>query len=53
MKSEVLQMRLTKEEKSVLQRIAREHNMDMSEFLLYGAMKLISEYEFYNKYDIK
>ena len=48
MKSEVVQIRLTKEEKSILQRVARENRMNMSEFLLYGAMKLISEDEFYN-----
>lgn len=53
MKSEVLQIRLTKDEKGILQRVAREHRMDMSEFLLYGAMKLIAEYEFYKKHDIE
>lgn len=51
MKSEVLQIRLTKEEKSILQKVARDHKMNMSEFLLYGAMKLIAENEFYNKYN--
>ncbi|MEG1285365.1 MAG: hypothetical protein RSD22_06495 [Romboutsia sp.] len=48
-KSEVLQIRLTKEEKANLQDMARKNRMSMSEFLLYGAMKVISESEFYNK----
>jgi len=52
MKSEVVQIRLTKEEKSTLQKVARENSMNMSEFLLYGAMKIIIEKEFYNKHDI-
>lgn len=52
MKSEVLQIRLTKEEKELLQKVARRNRMSMSEFLLYGAMKLITENEFYNKHNI-
>lgn len=48
-KTEVLQIRLTKEEKYMLQKIARDNRMSMREFLLYGVMKVISESEFYNK----
>jgi uncharacterized protein (DUF1778 family) len=48
-KSEVLQIRLSKEEKNRLQEVARRNGMSMSEFLLYGAMKVIAECEFYNK----
>ena len=47
-KSEVIQIRLTKDEKKYIQEIARKNKMNMSEFLLYGAMKIISESEFYN-----
>lgn len=47
-KSEVIQIRLTKDEKKCIQEIARKNKMNMSEFLLYGAMKIISESEFYN-----
>ncbi|MGL6184398.1 MAG: plasmid mobilization protein [Clostridium chrysemydis] len=47
-KTEVIQIRLTQEEKNKLQEISRKNRMSMSEFLLYGAMKVISESEFYN-----
>ena len=47
-KSEVIQIRLTKDEKKYIQEIARKNKMNMSEFSLYGAMKIISESEFYN-----
>lgn len=48
-KSEVIQIRLTKDEKNKLQEIARKNRMNMSEFLLYGAMRTIAEDEFVNK----
>lgn len=48
-KSEVLQIRLTKDEKQHLQEVARKNRMSMSEYLLYGALKLEAESEFYNK----
>ncbi|MDY4254091.1 hypothetical protein [Clostridium sp.] len=48
-KSEVLQIRLTVEEKNKLKEISKKNKMTMSEFLLYGAMKVIAESEFYNK----
>jgi len=49
-KSEVLQIRLTPREKEQLELVSMKHRMSMSEFLLYGAMKVIAEDEFYNKY---
>lgn len=49
-KSEVLQIRLSKEEKNQLREVARKNGMSMSEFLLYGAMKVIAESEFYNNF---
>lgn len=49
-KSEVLQIRLSKEEKNQLREVARKNGMSMSEFLLYGVMKVIAESEFYNNF---
>jgi len=49
-KSEVLQIRLTEDEKNIIKKVARKNKMSMSEFLLYSAMKLITENELYTKH---
>lgn len=48
-KSEVLQIRLTKKEKEYIKKISRRNKMNMSEFLLYAVMKVISKDELLNR----
>ena len=44
-KKELIQIRVSEDEKLNIKRIARKMGLTISEFLLYGAMKSISEYE--------
>lgn len=44
-KDKLIQIRVTEDEKIKIKRIARKMGLTISEFLLYGAMKSISEYE--------
>ncbi|EPN7178960.1 plasmid mobilization protein [Campylobacter upsaliensis] len=44
-KSELIQIRVTEDDKLKIKSIARKMGLTVSEFLLYGAMRSISEYE--------
>lgn len=44
-KSELIQIRVSEEDKLKIKSIARKKGLTVSEFLLYGAMKSINEYE--------
>lgn len=44
-KKELIQIRVTEDEKCQLKIISAKKGMTLSEFLLYGAMRTISEYE--------
>lgn len=48
-KKALIQIRVTDEIKKKIKVLSAEREMTVSEFLLYGAMKVISESEFYNK----
>lgn len=45
LKKELIQIRVTKEEKTAIKRISAEKGMTTSEFLLYAVMRAISEEE--------
>ncbi|MBS6503732.1 MAG: antitoxin [Clostridium sp.] len=45
-KKELIQIRVSEEDKKKIKIISAEKGMTVSEFLLYGAMKVISEDEF-------
>lgn len=44
-KNELIQIRVSEDDKLKIKSIARKMGLTVSEFLLYGAMKSISEYE--------
>ncbi len=44
-KSELIQIRVTEEDKLKIKSIARKMGLTVSEFLFYGAMRSINEYE--------
>lgn len=44
-KNELIQIRVSEDEKIKIKSTARKMGLTISEFLLYGAMKSISEYE--------
>ena len=48
-KNALIQIRVSEEIKKKIKVLSAEREMTVSEFLLYGAMKVISEEEFYNK----
>lgn len=50
LKKELIQIRVTKEEKTAIKRISASKGMNVSEFLLYAAMRTISEYEITKQY---
>lgn len=44
-KKELIQIRVSEDEKLKIKSIERKKGLAISEFLLYGAMKSVSEYE--------
>lgn len=47
-KNKLIQIRVSEDEKFKIKSIARKMGLTVSEFLLYGAMKSVSEYEMNN-----
>lgn len=50
LKKELIQIRVTKEEKTAIKRISASKGMTVSEFLLYSAMRAITEEEITKQY---
>lgn len=46
-KKELIQIRVSEDEKLKIKTIARKKGMTVSEFILYSLMRTISEYEIY------
>ncbi|MGJ0845009.1 plasmid mobilization protein [Clostridium tertium] len=46
-KKELIQIRVSEDEKLKIKTIARKKGMTISEFILYSLMRTISEYEIY------